>query len=228
MALLALQVELRLHIYAFIAQLSPNQYQTISLECQPRIPAICRTARQFRCETLPLYMSNSEFAIQISTTTQAQDEARAILWLQFLGNLGLPHIRNLQLNCHWSIRHPSRHEGHVGFYVRLAKVDSVWRCTVGTYPAAKDTRGRRLESVELLREALRRTVLDRLNAREAQMLRGRDLEVAVQAARIVARHPIEVFGLDGKGSDMIWKSMEKELATLEPSFEDDEVLQASE
>ncbi|KAK5134866.1 hypothetical protein LTR08_005956 [Meristemomyces frigidus] len=219
MALLALPAELRLHIYDFLPQLSPNQYETTSLDLTRQTPSICRASQQLRSETVPLYMANSEFAIQTNSTSR-QEQNRALTWLHSLGTLGLPYIRNLQLNRHWSIRNPTRYEGHVGFYVRLQKADGAWQCTVGTYPVAKDTRGRRIESVELLHQALRRTVLDGIGERERQVLRVGDLRVAVESMGIVGSHPIEAFDLDQKAGGLIWASMERKLDALEASFEE--------
>ncbi|RMY30486.1 hypothetical protein D0865_15239 [Hortaea werneckii] len=120
---------------------------------------------------------------------------------------------------HWDASQPTRWQGHVGFYVRLEKGSNEWRCTTGTYPVARDMRGMRLESVELLRYVVRQNVLSRASQRENQALNASDIELIVSAMMIVANHPISAF--DGEQSEAgkmkrreTWVDMEEKLLGL--------------
>ena len=79
-----------------------------------------------------------------------------------------------------------------------------------------------MESVEILHQALRRTVMDGVETRERPVLRAGDLKVVMEGMKIVGDHPIEALYLDREMRHLIWANMEKKLAALDPSAEDGE------
>ena len=97
-----------------------------------------------------------------------------------------------------------------------------WQCKVGTYPTSRDSHSRRIESVELLHQALKRTVLDCMAMRQRAVLSIRDLRVVVEGMMIVGNHPMESLYLEGEMRHLIWAGMERKLDLLEPSGEDGE------
>ncbi|KAK3686320.1 hypothetical protein LTR37_019958, partial [Vermiconidia calcicola] len=183
MGLLDLPPEIRLQIYDYLPDFSPGRNETVGPNVR-LTPALCRAgSRVLREEALPLYAKTSSFIIQTDDNFNRVDA-----WLQALAaGDALSKVQSLQLSRHWKIKQPSRWQGHVGFYVRVHLHDKTWQCTAGTYPFANDTRGMRLESVELLCSIVRQR-LGQLGG-----LSRSDVEFIVEAMDIVASHPVSTF-----------------------------------
>lgn len=163
MALSTLPSELRLRIYDYLPDIADGRSVAVT-DASRLVPPICRTSRQIHQETIPIYAENTHFAIDTSEDSQ---EGASLLssWLAALRPSGVRCIRSLQLSRHWNALQPTRWQGHVGFYVKLEKGPGEWRCSTGTYPVARDTRGMRLESIELLRHVVRQKVLSQASLR---------------------------------------------------------------
>ena len=73
--------------------------------------------------------------------------------------------------------------------------------------------------MELLHQALTRTVLDPMETRESPVLRAGDLKVVMEGMKIVGDHPVEALYLDHEMRHLIWASMERKLTSLEASEE---------
>nr|POE65032.1 hypothetical protein CFP56_34700 [Quercus suber] len=213
-----LPAELRVQIYSHLPDLRPGRRIVVG----PRthlLPAICQVSRQTRHETVPLYAGHCHFAVE------CYDRPTVRPWTQALGAHGLGAVGSVQLSRHWRILRPSQGQGHVGFYLRLERSldDGTWRCTTGTYPFAKDTRGMRLQSIDLLR----RMVMDGLalegrgKAERGLGLSADDFEFVAAAMEIVASHPIEghdfqrlMTAMSHKQQMDVWASMEAQLRYL--------------
>lgn len=212
MAFLDLPAELRLHILTYLPDFLPGRTETVGPNVRIT-PAICRTSRGLREEALPLYAKSASFSIQTDDNTRSPN-SRMSSWLDALSPEALTCVHCLQLSRHWQIEQPSRWQGHVGFYVRLQRFQAAWSFTAGTYPIAKDVRGMRAESVELLR-----SILERRGVGEKGLVR-QDVELVVAAMEIVASHPIPAFDIeqseDGRRRRRnVWDDMERGLADFE-------------
>lgn len=217
MALSTLPPELRLRIYDYLPDIADRRSVAIS-DVASLLPPVCQTSRQIHQETAPIYAENTHFTIDTSGDSK---EGASLLfrWLAALGPSGVRKIRSLQLSRHWDASQPTRWQGHVGFYVRLEKGPNEWRCTTGTYPVARDMRGMRLESVELLQYVVRQNVLSRASLREDQALNTSDIELIVSAMMIVANHPLSAFDTEQsevgkKKRRETWGDMEEKLLEL--------------
>ncbi|RMZ10295.1 hypothetical protein D0862_03299 [Hortaea werneckii] len=217
MALSALPPELRLRIYDYLPDIADRRTVAVK-DPASFLPPLRRTSRQLHQETISIYAENTHFAID---TSEDSREGASLLtrWLAALGPSGVRKIRSLQLSRHWDASQPTRWQGHVGFYVRLEKGCNESCCTTGTYPVARDMRGMRLESVELLRYVVRQNVLSRASQRENQALNASDIELIVSAMVIVANHPISAFDTEQseagkKKRRETWVGMEEKLFEL--------------
>ncbi|KAF2171076.1 hypothetical protein M409DRAFT_19048 [Zasmidium cellare ATCC 36951] len=255
MSLLSIPTELRLHIYTYLPDLQPTNTHELrpNTKLTPSITRVCQTLRH---ESLPIYASNTTFNLPLdanSTTTGLQT------WLSALGPRSIPKIRSLTISRHWSIPQPLRWQGHVGFYVRIERrkprkftskssvnstssfrpewnahfvrplAEGIWEVTTGTYPVARDIRGMRLESVELLAEVIRQhlhvpTPLAQMREQSSGNeynvgLTESDVNFLVQAMDAVARHPISTYDIDQAESARrrrleTWTDMEQQLRAL--------------
>lgn len=211
MGLCDLPAELRVRIYDFLPDLQSDRHETVA----PNIritPALCRTNRQLRAEALPIYVQNSHFVIQADDDPSDYDN-RVATWLRAIGPVVIGKVKSIQLSRHWKIPQPSRWQGHVGFYVRLERLNTSWQCTTGTYPIAKDMRGMRLESVEVLHHIVRQ----RLSV--CTGLTAPHVEFVLNAMDVVASHPITAYDVDQGESGSrawrgIWMAMQRELLAL--------------
>ncbi|WPG98168.1 Hypothetical protein R9X50_00095400 [Acrodontium crateriforme] len=218
MSLISLPAELRLQIYEYLPSLATGRNDVIGPPFCQLTPAICRTCRQLRAETLSLYASGADFSMQSDNGND--DYIR--LWLQALGHSGIRQLRCISLYRHWTLSRPVRGEGHVGFYVRLEKLGGNWKCTTGTYPTARDMRGMRLESVELLQQVVQNTVLRHISTPIPEALAEVDFETLLKAADIVATHPIAAHDVEQSEAgrqqrSAIWTDMQSQLLGLEGS-----------
>ncbi|RMY92859.1 hypothetical protein D0861_02268 [Hortaea werneckii] len=209
MALSTLPPELRLRIYDYLPDLAAGRSVAVT-DASRLVPPICRASQQIHQETIPIYTENTRFTIDTSEDFQ---EGASLLssWLAALRPSGLSR--------HWNALQPTRWQGHVGFYVKLEKGPGEWRCSTGTYPVARDMRGMRLESIELLRHVVRQKVLSQASLREHQALMASDIELIVSAMIIVASHPISAFDTEQseagkKRRREIWADMEEKLFGL--------------
>lgn len=119
MSLLTLPAELRLKIYEHLPALYPNSQHNIS-PTSALTPAICRTNTILRRETLPIYASDSLFAVCIDDSPVIW-KCRIDSWISALGSTALSRIGSLQISRHWKLLQPQRWQGHVGFYIRIDK-----------------------------------------------------------------------------------------------------------
>ena len=212
MGVLDLPAELRMAIYGHLPDLASFRHVTISPN-NPLTPAICRTSHVLREETLPLYASTAFFIIQID------EKARLDSWLGALDANAISKVQGLQLSKHWNLEHPTRWQGHVGFYIRLQRTRDIWSCTVGTYPYANDMRGMRLESVEFLKRVVMKRLRPKSAWMEAKGLAKTDVEFVVRAMNVVASYPIPTSdmapGEDGNRRRQIaWTRLKIELDAL--------------
>lgn len=255
MTLLGLPTELRLRIYDYLPDLQQDRYETVTAYSK-LTPSICRTCRLLRRETLPVFAGNSLFAIQIDDAGDSWNK-RLSTWLNALGPEAISRLRSVQISRHWSLPRPLRWQGHVGFYIRIEqrkpkKISSKssvgstssfrpewnsrfvrpigegsWNVTTGTYPIARDMRGMRLESVELLAEVIRHHLhVPTPLANEHSVskdtktgLRRDDIEFLFQALNIVASHPISTYDTEQvqngrKSQHETWSSLEQQLRAL--------------
>lgn len=212
MSLLCLPAELRMNIYQYLPDLAFFRHVTIS-PSSPLTPAICRSSHVLREETLPLYAKTAFFIIQ------TDEKGRLDSWLRALEANAIFKVQGLQLSRHWKLEHPTRWQGHVGFYIRLQRTRDIWSCTVGTYPYANDMRGMRLESVEFLKRVVMKRLRPKSAWMEAKGLVKADVEFLVRAMNVVASHPIPTSdmapGEDGNRRRQIaWARMKMELDAL--------------
>ena len=227
MTLCTLPSELRLRIYDYVPDIADRRSVAVR-DATRLVPSICRTSRQIHQETIPIYAENTHFTIDTSEDSQEGDNL-LFSWLAALKSNGVRCITSLQLSRHWDASQPTRWQGHVGFYVQLEKGSGEWRCTTGTYPMARDMRGMRLESIELLRHVVRQKVLSQASLRDHQALIASDIKLIVSAMMIVASHPISAFDTEQseagkKRRREIWADMEEKLFGLHGNdgFEQDE------
>ncbi|TKA51334.1 hypothetical protein B0A55_12474 [Friedmanniomyces simplex] len=212
MPLDALPVELRLHIYQYLPELRPGRHETVAPHI-PLTPGICRASKWLRRETLPLYAGNAHFSLQTDEDAYPKGN-RVSIWLDALGSdKASKHVRSFQLSRHWSIKEPTRWQGHVGFYFRLERVVDRWQTSAGTYPIANDTRGLRAESVRLLLRVVRETVISDVEARERRRLRRSDVECIAAAMDVVASRPFSPY--DTEQSEEGRRRRRKAMADLE-------------
>lgn len=120
MSLLSLPVELRLRIYDYLPELLPNFHHNI-LPHNQLTPAISRVNTIIRRETLPIYATNSVFAVCIDNSPEFW-KRRIDSWLAALGQPAISRIRSLQISRHWIMLQPQRWQGHAGFYVRIDRL----------------------------------------------------------------------------------------------------------
>jgi len=217
MSLSALPAELRNEIYQYLEELQPGRHETVAPNVK-LTPRICRASRWLRQETLPLYVGNCNFTIQADEDVYPEGD-RVSLWLDTLGN-AIKHIRSFQISRHWNISQPTRHQGHMGFYLRLELSGPMWQMRGGTYPVVKDRSGMRMESVELLQFAVRENVLRFVIDREKQQLTVPDVRYIAAAMEVVASHPISTYDLQQseaarQSRRRIWSNMEKALFALQ-------------
>ncbi|KAF2766800.1 hypothetical protein EJ03DRAFT_259583, partial [Teratosphaeria nubilosa] len=211
--LLHLPAELRLRIYDFLPDLWPGRHEVVGGSINIT-PPICRTCTLLRTETVPVFAGNAHFAIQAA---RPDIETTVRRWLCEIGPAGVKKLQSLQWRCHWNLAMPTRGEGHVGFYLRLERTaEDQWLCATGTSPIARDSRGMRLESVELLRDTAKQHLGSTMLTRKHHHLTAPDILRMLEAVRIVADHPMPAF--DPDRSDLarqcrhdIWSSMEREL-----------------
>ena len=220
MSLLSLPAELRLRIYDELPDFNHSIRQNVTISSGHALtPALSRTNRLIRRETLPLYARNSHFAIPLEEQSALSRGFRTPLdvWLDGLGETGVSRLHILLLSQHWKITQPTRWQTHVGFYLRLehgtpdsdvAGQNTGWKSSIGTYPIAKDIGGMRLESVELLQRhfvaylawACQKRRLDNGEPgsppNAVLSLTLSDFTFIVEAMKIVARHPISTYDLD--------------------------------
>ncbi|CAK3838271.1 Hypothetical predicted protein [Lecanosticta acicola] len=258
MSLLGLPTELRLRIYEFLPELAPDRYETVTAYSKIT-PSICRVSRILRYETVPVFASGSQFAVQIDDAGDGWYD-RLSCWLDALGPEAISRIRSLQISRHWCIPKPLRWQGHVGFYMRIEQrkpkkisskssvgssstssfrpewderfvrpmAEGRWDVTTGTYPVARDMRGMRLESVELLAEVIRHHLhvptppsdaLSLSHNIDNPGLHRRDVEFLFKALEIVASHPITAYDIEQAESGRhrrleTWTNMENQLRAL--------------
>ncbi|KAK4623326.1 hypothetical protein CLAFUW4_07512 [Fulvia fulva] len=255
MSLLSIPAELRIQIYEYLPELQ-HRHETIS--CYSKLtPPICQVNRTIRHETVPLIASNSSFLIDIDGPPTFWN-SRISTWLAALGPQSVSRVRSLQISRHWQIPLPMRGQGHVGFYVRLEQrkprrltskssvkstssfkpewndrfvlpmSEGMWEVTTGTYPFARDMRGMRLDSVEILAEVVRHhlhvpTPVDREAASTGDIDRAGlttgNVVFLARAIEIVASHPVSTFDLEQgqegrKRRHMTWTNMEQQLREL--------------
>ena len=215
-SLLTLPTELRLQIYQYLPQLLPGRHDSVGPHLAPT-PPICRVNRLLKSETLPLYAANTHFAIQADEDAYPEGD-RVSLWLLALGDC-VKHVQSFQLSRHWKFALPTRGQGHVGFYLRLQFEGGEWGCRAGTYPIAKDSRGLRAESVELLQSVLREKVVKVLMLRETKQLCTADVKLVATAMDIVATHPVSPFDTEQSEPGRqrrrkAWSEMERKLLAL--------------
>lgn len=255
MSLLSIPVELRLHIYSFLPDLQPNNRHELrpNTRLTPSLTRVCQTIRH---ETLPIFASNTSFNIPLDAQPT---NASVQTWLSALGPRSIPKIRSLTISRHWSIPQPLRWQGHVGFYIRIERrkprkftskssvnstssfrpewnahfvrplAEGIWEVTTGTYPVARDIRGMRLESVELLAEVIRHHlhvptpqahIQDKSTGNEYDLgLNESDVNFLVQAMNVVASHPISSYDIDQaenarRRRHETWTNMEQQLRAL--------------
>ncbi|EMC97192.1 hypothetical protein BAUCODRAFT_23554 [Baudoinia panamericana UAMH 10762] len=219
MSLLSLPAELRLQIYQNLPHLRPGRSETVA----PRIaitPAISRVNCKLRQESLPIYAENAHFFIQADEESLPASD-RVAAWLFALGS-AIKHVRSFQLSRHWIGSHPTRWQGHVGFYVRLERLDDAWQVKAGTYPIAGDIRAMRAESVELLQYVVRQNVVLPLNMRDKPELQAQDVQFVAAAIAVVATHPISAVDTEqsvagGQRRRKAWSQLEGALLALKPA-----------
>ncbi|CZT21989.1 uncharacterized protein RCC_07858 [Ramularia collo-cygni] len=228
MSLLALPAELRLRIYEYIPELLPNAHHNL-LPTQIT-PPISRTCTIFRRETLPLYATDSIFAICIDDSPEPW-KRRIDSWISALGP-EISRIRSLQISRHWNMLQPQRWQGRVGFYIRIDHLnrecrpskrdghnvvleDGGLKVTTGTYPVVRDTRNMRSASIELLARVFRERLATSSSDRPG--LTGDDVRFLVRAVEIVVSykipHSIDVES-DRERSQEILQDMENTLRVL--------------
>jgi len=220
MSLLTIPPELRLRIYDYLQDFNQANRKNVTIDSGNALtPALSRSNCLLRRETLPLYAQAAHFAIPLQEKpAQPQSHRNPVnIWLDALGEVGVAKLQSLLLSQHWKITQPTRWQTHVGFYLRLehstpgsndASECTGWKCSIGTYPIAKDIRGMRLESVELLQRHVmaclswaykERQSSDAETARKsntALSLLREDLDFIMEAMRIIARHPISTYDLN--------------------------------
>lgn len=236
---LNLPAELRLQIYSWIDGLGQGTPVYITLaRSKPLTPAICRTNRLLRRETIPIYASSSAFNVDISSLTETGRQ-RVGVWLAGLGS-ELKKVNDIKFSRAWDISHPTRGCGHVGFYLNLTRSDprkagidrhvtvngSPWVCERGTYPVFRDKRGMRFESVDLLHLF----VLACVHSREGRpgwcsvageesgsmgssfQLRHGDIELIISLMDVVAAHAIPLYDTGtSAGRHRVWENMQRSL-----------------
>lgn len=204
MPFLALPAELRLAIFAFVPGLNSNSTNHIRLSANAtETPAISRTCKLLRRETLPLFAQDACLYIDLpQSMAYRPDCAHPLpLWTTSLDILPLSRLKLLRLRRDWESPVAS------GFFLSLAPSthrlsDSElvpWlHVDVDTYPVSHDRRGMRLESTALLRRAVQAFLRLRQERRSScpLLLRAEDLAVVAQVMDIVAQHPISVYDLD--------------------------------
>lgn len=119
MSLLTLPAELRLRIFEFLPELLPNVHRNI-LPHAKLTPPICRVNAILRRETLPIYATDSLFAVCIDDSPELWKH-RIDCWISALGP-AISRIGSLQISRHWKTLQPERWQGHVGFYIRIDHV----------------------------------------------------------------------------------------------------------
>nr|OQO18635.1 hypothetical protein B0A51_14367 [Rachicladosporium sp. CCFEE 5018] len=241
MSLIVLPPELRLQIYALLPEFRSSPHASIRVtSSSTQIPALCRTSRLLRQETLPLYAQSATFAIELTAGLDPQRLVSQELhgWLNALGPYGLARLSRLNFSRHWELSRPSRGQHHVGFYVFLvrdlaglgAQASRRWQMNVGTYPIVKDLSGMRLQSVQLLE----RSVIARLQREDAladasrelkltaevhgqQDFTRADFEYVIAAMDVIARHPFSTFEPQEEAKQrqlVAFEKMREELAAL--------------
>ncbi|KAK5742601.1 hypothetical protein LTR17_003132 [Elasticomyces elasticus] len=183
MSLETLPVELRLQIYQHVPELRPRRHETVA----PHIaltPGICRASRWLRAETLPVYASDAQFSIQADEDAYPAGD-RVAIWMRVLGE-SLRHVRSVQLSRHWIMNRPTRGQGHVGFYLRLERIDGHWKLSTGTYPVANDLRAMRIGQVTLMNRVIQDTVVKGIESRPRKQPTRLDMERIAAAMRAVA------------------------------------------
>lgn len=187
---------------------------------------------------MALYAKGASFTIDVD---EVGVEGLGI-WMDAFSGGGevLGKVGRLMMSRVWKAERPERGVGWMGFYVELtfcSVFDSYSRSgsdyglgsktvgdvvvKTGTYPLANDTRGMRLESVNLLRDMIQTYLLRRRRSDGGGSggLRRADVEFAVQAMGVVARHPIPAFDLEQseqgrRARRWVWEGMEGELREL--------------
>lgn len=204
MPFLALPAELRLAIFAFVPGLNSNATNHIRLSAYAiQTPAISRTCKLLRRETLPLFAQDACLYIDLPQNMAYRPDwtCPLPLWANSLDTLPLSRLKLLQLRRDWDS------PGASGFLLsfvpnphRLSDSERApWlNLDVGTYPVSHDRRGMRLESTALLRRAVQAFLRLRQEQRSScpLLLRAEDLAVVAQVMDIVAQHPISVYDLD--------------------------------
>ncbi|KAK4501860.1 hypothetical protein PRZ48_007669 [Zasmidium cellare] len=251
MSLLSIPTELRLHIYTFLPDLQPTTHELRpNTKLTPSITRVCQTLRH---EVLPIFASNTTFHIPLGAQPTS---LRLQTWLSALGPNSIPKIRSLTISRHWTIPQPLRWQRHVGFYVKIERrkprkftskssvnstssfrpewnerfvrplTEGIWEVTAGTYPVARDIRGMRLESVELLAEVIRHRLhvptplAQQSSGNEHDLgLNEADVNFVVSAMDAVASHPISTYDIDQAESARrrrheTWMEMEQQLRAL--------------
>lgn len=140
MSLLTLPAELRLRIYDYLPQLTRSEHQEIWLNTE-LTPPICCVNSILRRETLPIYATNSTFAISMDDSPQKW-KSRIDCLILALGP-AMSRVGCLKLSRHWRILQPQRNQRHVGFYIRI---DSFGRESPSLDTAFVSTHGTPVES----------------------------------------------------------------------------------
>ncbi|TKA31025.1 hypothetical protein B0A50_01993 [Salinomyces thailandicus] len=97
--------------------------------------------------------------------------------------------------------------------------EGAWTCTTGTYPIARDMRGMRLESVELLQRVIQHGALRSINLPENKGLQFPDVAQIDSAMAVVACHPVSAFEIEQSYSSKVrrwetWSQMEQKLREI--------------
>lgn len=258
MSLLGLPTELRLRIYEFLPELQPERYETITAysKLTPSICRACHILRRetlpvFSNNSLFAMQIDDAGHIwnnRISRWLDAlgSEAIGRIRSLQISRHWSLPRPMRWQGHVGFYLRVERRKPKKTSSNASVAsnstgsfrpewnarfvlpQAEGQWQVTTGTYPIARDMRGMRLESIELLAEVIKHHFHvptpsgNELSVpREMQKpdLRRHDLEFLFHALEIVASHPISGSDLEQAESGRqrrheTWLSMEQQLRGL--------------
>jgi hypothetical protein len=201
MALLKLPTELRLEILELLPELAGGQKIHVS-SSGTATPAISRTCRLLRLETLALYVRNARLIIALPKTSPytPDNSHRREPWTISLQSLPTLRLSQVQLRRQWETpptpSAPMQENGfHLQFDLVFQRAPNAmrWDVQAGTYPVPRDLRGMRHESTALLKRCIE-AYLDRKKERTPCLIE--DLVFVAQAMDLIAQHPIPIYDLD--------------------------------